>query len=537
MAFPIDNETMRFGSAQFASAHDAKRAGLFRKSSDSVLLGYLSGKPLYFGGQGGIATVAGARSGKLRDVLGYTLCGASYAEHIVCLDVKAGELAAISQNQTRLMKPCIYWNPRGIGGFPVHRINPVDHIHVRSPSLVSDVKVFCENVITLSGSANGQYFEQRARELVEALCLTLVERDGSLTLPALYGAINLAMQGGDEWLSLAFEMHESRFPLVRRVEEEIHQGREDGGGGFRGILGEVAKSFQALSDPVLMASVSPPFDFSFEALIRSSKRYNVYLMPPVEYLDAWAPIIKALFVSAMTYKSRAPGSARQLWILDECAQLGAFPLALKLFTFGAGIDIRPWAVFQSVNQMDALGRNARSILLSSAAVQQYFGVRDIETAQAISRMCGQQTLEYNDALAQAGAAHAKRMALQAFMAGDDPVRAAFEARHYSGLQRHRTKQVRDLRTADEVLATPDDSQYIFCDPLSHPLYAQRMPYYEQRFMAGLFHPNPFHPPRDQVRIKTRSGFENRRIIEGAVPAQYTHLPQYQSRPYSYVEGF
>ena len=60
-----------------------------------------------------------------------------------------------------------------------------------SPTLVSDVKVFCENMIPLSGSANSQYFERRAREYLEAICLTLAEIDGVLTLPRLYWAINL----------------------------------------------------------------------------------------------------------------------------------------------------------------------------------------------------------------------------------------------------------------------------------------------------------------------------------------------------------
>ena len=105
------------------------------------------------------------------------------------------------------------------------------------------------------------------------------------------------------------------------------------------------------------------------------------------------------------------------------------------------------------------------------------------------------------------------------------------------MQAHRSQQQRWLRTLDEVIGTPGDRQYIFADGLSHPLYAERTPYYEQRFMAGRFHPNPFHPPADRVRIKTRFGHAWRRMIRERVPGQYAHLPQFADGRWSTIEGF
>lgn len=56
-------------------------------------------------------------------------------------------------------------------------------------------------------------------------------------------------------------------------------------------------------------------------------------------------------------------------------------------------------------------------------------------------------------------------------------------------------------------------------------------------MAGMYHPNPYHPPMDSVRVKTRLGMSTRRIIRAEVPPRYAHLMQYRYRPFSYVEGF
>jgi type IV secretion system protein VirD4 len=116
---------------------------------------------------------------------------------MVILDMK-GELAAISRDQTPDKKYCIYWNPMGLHGLARHRINPVDYLRADSPSLVSDAKVFCENMIASSGSAQAAYFEGRAREFLEGIVLTLVRIKGAVTLPDLYQILNLIPGGGEE---------------------------------------------------------------------------------------------------------------------------------------------------------------------------------------------------------------------------------------------------------------------------------------------------------------------------------------------------
>ncbi len=530
------NEYFRFGSAAFADARELSAAGFFQQSPTSLLVGFSGGKPLWYHGAGGLLLTAGARSGKLRDILAYNLCAGIFSGgSLLALDMK-GELAAISQDQTPDGKFCAYWNPLGLHGLPQNRLNPVSYIRQGSATLVSDVKVFTENMIPHSGSANGKYFEARARDIVEALILTLVEQNGTLTLPDLYRVVNLIPGNGEEWLDFAYAMHTSAFPLARRVEEEINQSRKDtSSGGFQGILGEVFKGFSCLSDPVLLDSVSPPYDFDCSALTDSAQRWQVYLMPPAEFVDAWAPVIKAIFVSAMITKSRAPSAPQQTWILDECAQLNNFPLVVKLFTYGAGIGIRPWAVFQSTDQMNALGPNAKNVITSSAALQIYFALREISSAKDVSTMLGTQTLEFNDTLQQGQSRLAKGRILQSLLTGEDPLAAGIAFNHYKQAEHHRSKQSRPLQTPDEVLNARPDSAFIFTDTVQHPILAQRQAYYAQSFMAGRFHPNPYHPPADRVRVTLgfgRSGWLN--VRREAVPRRFAHFPQYAGGSWSIV---
>ena len=483
----FSNANAPFGSARFAGPKERAQAGMYRQHAYSVLVGFDGPKPLFY-----------------------------------------------SQFQVPDRKFCIYWNPTALHGLRGSRINPVDYLRKDSRTLVSDCKVFCENKIASSGAAQSAFFEGRAREYLEAFTLTLVEINGVLTLPALYHAINLLVAGGDAWLDFAFEMSESSFAIARRIEAEIASNRDDTSGGYKGILGELTKAFSCLSDPALMDSVSPPFDFSLSQLCESDQTYNLYLMPPAEFAQAWAPVLKDLLVAGMIYKSRSPSAPRQTWVLDECAQLGAFPLVVKLFTYGAGIGIRPWAIFQSSKQMKALGVDAEDIIMSSAALQSWFGIRDPETANKLSRMLGKETLSYVDEHRQEAARHAQRKAAGTLLSARNPVQAAMDLVHHARMASLPVLKERALRSEDELLGMLADKQVIFADGLSHPIWADRVAYYEQPFMAGRYHPNPYHPPSHAVRVRTRHGYAWRPVITEPVPRQFAHYPQYADGTWSRI---
>lgn len=522
-----NNETYRFGSACFASRAEIAAAGHFRAVEDGLFYGFKGKTPMAYGGMGGGLLVAGARSGKLTTILAYAACHGMSKQNIVFLDVK-GEIASISQYQVPDGKYCLYWNPLGLHGLPQNRLNPVDYIRKDSPSLVSDVKVLAENLIVSTGSAQGIYFEGRAREYIEGIILTLVEKNGVLTLPDLYRVVNLIPGGGDAWLDFGFEMSRSQHQISSRVEEEIAAAQQSESNGFQGIMGEIYRALAPLSDPILLRSVSPPYDFSLAQLCETDQRYQLYLMPPAEYLEPWAPIIKAIWVGSMIYKARNPQAPKQTWILDECGQLGKFPLVPKLYTYGAGIGIQPFAVFQNTSQMDHLGPNAADLIASSAALQIYFAIRDLPSAERLSRMLGAQTLEYDDALQQNQARLAKSHAADAFFNGGDPFSAMLTYRHNANAARHRAKQHRLLRTPDEIMQTPDDKGYVLVDGVPHPIEIDRRPYFNEAWMAGRFMPNPYHPPHDRVRVKAGWGYRTLYLRDVPVPANLAHMPQYAS---------
>lgn len=250
-------------------------------------------------------------------------------------------------------------------------------------------------------------------------------------------------------------------------------------------------------------------------------------MPPAESIGLWSRVLKLMFTAARIAKSRAPSAPRITFIIDEAAQLGKFKALSDLYTIGAGIGIRPLAVYQGTKQMDVTIENGQSIMTGSAGCRSYFAIRDIESASALSTMLGSQTLEYDDPMQTERARHAKAQMLEAVVAGHDPMSSGLNYAHHRRTSEIKLKQQRMLRTPDEVMNMPGDKQYIFADGLPHPIYADRKPYYNISFMKGRYYPNPYHPDARGLRVKGLVGHRFLRVIRERVPREFAHYPQYQ----------
>jgi type IV secretion system protein VirD4 len=165
------NEEFRNGSARYANEQEE--------------LTFLRGKGPYIGvdGYGRIlrqpndhpaVMIAGSGAGKaVSGGLMYNAC--TYPGSMLIVDLK-GEIAAVSlAAQAALGKHAYCVNPAGILDLPNPPVDPLDILEPGSPTLVPDAKMIAEMLLPLSGSANGQYFEEKARLLLEAMMIADTE--------------------------------------------------------------------------------------------------------------------------------------------------------------------------------------------------------------------------------------------------------------------------------------------------------------------------------------------------------------------------
>lgn len=531
----INHEDYRYGSARWAEPSEVAHAGLL--GGAGLQVGYLGKRAISLDTDAPIITIAGAGSGKMRDLLSMAVARNAHKRNFV-LDPR-GEIAAVTMVSFAFAKAHVYcWNPTGMVGLPQHRINPLDILDWDSPHFHADCKFVAESLIPASGSANGRYFELRAREWLENLIKALVERRGHVSFPSLYRVINMIEGDHEGWADVLESMLESSLESVRRTASEMLTKQQESEKEFGSIIGEVYAHLNFLDDPMLQASLENP-DLTLNDLCRARHPLSVFINVPIEYVSLWAPLLRAMFTVQVLYKSRAPAAQPVHMIVDEAGQLGGFEALLRAFTFGRGAGVRTWALFQDVGQIiKNYGAPTLQSFLGSAAMRQFFGVRDYQTARMVSEMLGTQTLEYDDGLAQAAARKKKTDAAMGVFSGSDPFEAVGEIKYQTLAETHRVKQARPLMTPDEVLALPEGKQVLFVSGKNiYPVLADKKPYFQRREFAGRFLPNPYHPPSDSIAIPQFWGSRRAKIVSETAPYPYSEFPQYRSGWWRYVEGF
>ena len=530
-----DNEYYRHGSARWSTEEEIAHAGLL--TPDGLHIGYSGNRRLALKSDSPGLIFGGAGSGKARDWGIEAIIRHALARRPLWVLDPRGELLATTILAFAKVRSFVYsFNPYRLHGLANHGLNPLDILQANDPRLHADCAFISASLIPLSGSANGQYFELRARQWIDALLKSRVERDGHTSFPVL--ARQLAMIESDPvaWDAELSAMEPSIHPDVRVAAGEIWQKQQNAPREFGAILGTIKAHLHFLNDPTVMANLDGA-DLSLRDLTDTQQTTSFFALVPMEYIGILSPLLRVLFTVSRLYKGRAPQAPRLTMIVDEAGQMGRFESLLQAFTFGRGEGVRTIALFQDVGQIIRNFDPATlQSFIGSAQLRTFFGVRDFQTAQLISNMLGNATLEYDDERQQENAERYQRDALRRFVMGGDEG-AAFDYAHYRRAAQMRSKMQRPLMTPDEILAMEEDRQITFVSGLNlHPLFSCKRHYDDQKELNGLWLPNPFHPPHDKVRLRHRLGSRWQDVITAPVPPQLAHLPQYADGVIRYLGG-
>lgn len=537
-------ESHRHGSAGFCDARMRRKAGLNRSNGAFVGIDE-AGRVCRSDQQSAILLCGGARSGKGNLITRWLVDGAigdkNGSHNIINMDWK-GQDSPIASLQVTQGGRIYTFNPRRKRDQPSHHINPLSHLMASSPTLVADALLSSASWIPYT-DPKAAYFEGMAQKLNAAVSISLVRKNGNVTLPEIADKVAGLGTATEEWLDMEYEISIQPEPEIREIATDLRKLREGNSdaGGFAGIKNEIARSYTCLMDSQMRDALSPPFDFCFSDLTReNSPPAMVSIMEDLEYAEVSGPVIRALYTCALVFKRRAPTARPQFWCLNEIGNIGAWPLAETLATISAGFGIRTAYVVQSTRQLENLKRGASEVIPNSCGTAIYMGTRSTQQAALISRQLGKITLSFDDITTQTRARAAKSKAmLDMVLHYADPINAAMTAAHQDQLINHQQKMARELRSVDEVINEKNDRAYVFMPGvLERPFYAQIPKYWTCRDLAGKYLGDPFHAKPGTVEIATWLGQRHRKIITEPVPPQYADWPQYRdSGQWSYVKGY
>lgn len=456
-------------STLLGSAHlgDGRELSVLENGAGDLLVGRAekSGRLLRQDGPAHLVTIAPTRSGKGVGTILPNLLTLDRA--IVCIDPK-GENARVSARARGRVGQVHCLDPFGVSGRSTARYNPLDRMDVGDIDLVDDVAALADAIVQ-DDDAGGDatHWNEEARALIAGVILHIVateplERRSLLTLreyltlpPAGFAGLLEAMQ----------DNHAVHGLVARAANRFLGKADREASG----VLSAAQRHTHFLDSPRIADCIATS-DFRFADL--RSGAVTIFLCLPPDRIDAYSRWLRLIVVEALTALTRTPalpGRKPVLFLLDEFAALGRLEPVARAMGLMAGYGVQLWPILQDIHQLRHLYGERAGTFLANAGVLQVFGVNDHDTADLVSKMIGEETVEY-------------RSEGWSTNYGKELIGGTT---HGSTVSEHAT--ARRLFTPDEIMRLSPDRQLLL-RPGQAPLLTGRIVYYRDREFAGTFDP-------------------------------------------------
>ena len=358
---------------------------------------------------------------------------------------------------------------------PTTGFNVLDWIGRYGATREEDVVAVASWVVTDTGrstSIRDDFFRASALQLITALiadvCLSGHTEKENQHLRQMRANLSEPEPKLRERLQKIYDNSESEF-VKENVAPFIAMTPET----FSGVYANAVKETHWLSYPNYAALVSGS-SFSTNAIAEGETDIFVNLdLKALETHPGLARTIIGALLNAV-YNRNGQMKGRTLFLLDEVARLGYLRILETARDAGRKYGISLVLLFQSIGQMREAygGRDATSKWFESASWVSFAAINDPETADYISRRCGNTTVEV-DQLSRSSA--------------------------MSGSSRTRSKQLasRALILPEEVLRMRGDEQIVFTAG-NAPLRCGRAIWFRRNDMKSVVGANRFHRKGEQA---------------------------------------
>jgi type IV secretion system protein VirD4 len=451
------------GDARFANAGDLKRSGMFKPSSDGILVGKFKNELLRLSGQQFVILAAPTRSGKGVGVVIPNLL--DYQESMVVLDIKQENFELTSGWRSSQGQAVFLFNPFAEDR-RTHRWNPLSYVS-RDPAFrVSDLMGIA-TMLYPDGSADQKFWVSQSRNAFMAFTLYLFEKwdeDESNKLPedirvarTLGNVYRLSSGDGGDLREFYQRLAGQSFlgePARSAFANLLSQASET----FASILGSFKEPLNAWINPVLDAATSAD-DFLLTDVRR--RRMTIYIGIQPNKLAESRLIVNLFFSQLINLNTRElpqnnPSLKHQcLLLMDEFTSIGKVEIIASAVSYMAGYNIRLLPIVQSVAQLDATyGKEVARTLVTNHALQIVFAPREQQDANDYSDMLGYTT-----------------------------VRKQNLTRSRGDVSRSQTEERRALMLPQELKAMGPEKEVFLFEGIPHPVMCEKIRYYQDRYFT------------------------------------------------------
>jgi type IV secretion system protein VirD4 len=447
-----------FGAARWMREREALALGLLGPSG--LIVGRLGRRMLRFADvEGSVVVFAPQGAGKGVGVVVPNLL--TYPGSVICTDPK-GENFAVTARARRTFGPVYCVNV----GDPdrSHRFNPLDGMSRDLLRAVDDCTRLAELLMPKDARDEASHWRNRSVSILTAFLLYVIETHGGDPHRCTIGAVHEIVTAPGAKLADILKTMMGSSQFVVRSEAGLLANSLASEEGLN-LLSNISKGTGIWAEGRVLGRLAQHSDFDLERDV-VGRVATLFVSVPEDMKAVYAPFMRVMVGLSLHAVARvgkqSVGAERPLFMLDEAAALGHIPELED----GMG-HLRAYAravlIFQDLGQLQGTYRKWRS-LLANAACQVFFGVNDQDTAELVSKMVGDTTVEAPTFGVNTGAgtvlAHHENIGIG--QAG------------------------RRLVQSSDVLRMGKGAAVVFVRDAPHPILATRLRYFEEVQFAGLW---------------------------------------------------
>lgn len=457
-------------TAAWATETELQQANLFDPTD--LMLGKWSGNTksdrlIGWQQEGHLLTVAPTGAGKGVGVVIPNLL--TYPGSIVAIDPKGENYQISSRNRRRMGQAVFRLDPFNVcGNKRQAKLNPLDLLDPDSEDFADDALVIADMLVLRTGNEKDPHWDEKALMVLQGLIMFVVtqapDKDRHL------GEVRrLLTSPSDTWDTVLEMMSEADGAIASTAHQLERMAAEE----RASVLSTAMRHTAFLESPQVARSLSRS---SFDPLSLKQSNISLYLILPADKLATYSRLLRLWIATTIQVmvKVKSTPQHRVLFMLDEMAQLGTMQPLVKAISLMRGYHMTLWMILQDLGQLKSLyPDNLWQTFLSNSKIQQYFGVTDQETAEYVSKLAGETTVEVTSTTEgkNTGKSH----------------KNIFDSTDSKGTNRGKTttEQIRPLLRPDEVRRLPNDEQLIFIQGIA-PIWATKLKYYQDPEFQNLY---------------------------------------------------
>ncbi len=373
------------GDARWADEKAIKKAGL--RSETGMLMGKdTRGKLLIAGGYQHALLFAPTGSGK---GVGFVIPNLLFWEDSVFIhDIKLENYELTSGYRKNKMGQKVFlWNPAD-GDGKSHCYNPLEWISTKPGQMVDDV----QKIASILLPQVSDFWESEARSLFAGIVLYLCAVPEKMQS---FGEVVRTMRSDDVVYNLAVvldtigkQIHPVAYMNIASFLQKADKERS-------GVVSTMNSKLELWANP-LIDTATASSDFNINNFKREPTTIYVGLSP--DNIKRLEPLMQIFYQQAATFLTRQMPTAEDkfgvMFMLDEFPTLGKMEQFKTGIAYFRGYKVRLFLIVQDTEQLKDIYEDAgMNSFLSNATFRITFAANNVQTAELISKMVGNKTVD------------------------------------------------------------------------------------------------------------------------------------------------